>query len=97
MTSLLPLILVPAIFVTVASTLVSVGVGSWRGGAAFIVAAWLVVLAIWAQHWIVSSRPDYQGVPGEGLGLVFMGTIAIGIAVGTVAFGILATWWARKP
>jgi amino acid permease len=96
MTSLLPWILFPAVWLTIFSILVSGAFGSLRGGMAFILAAWLVVLAIWLQHWFVSSQPGYNAGPGGGLGVIFMSMITIGIALGTVSFGIIATWWTRK-
>ena len=40
-------ILVFATFVTIAAILISGGVGSLRGGAAFIAAVWLIVLAMY--------------------------------------------------
>jgi hypothetical protein len=48
------------------------------------------------QHWVVSSRPGYNSGPAGGLGLVLMGSITIGVALATIAFAVVATWWTRK-
>ena len=59
-------------------------------------AAWLILLAMWLQHWIVSARPGYNAGPGGGLGIIMMTMFALGVAIGTAAFGVLAAWWKNK-
>lgn len=85
-----------AAFIALASIAVSFALGSLRGGAAFIGAAWLILLAMWLQHWIVSARPGYNAGPGGGLGIIMMTMFALGVAIGTAAFGVLAAWWKNK-
>lgn len=40
------------------------------------------VLAIWIQHWIVSSRPDYNEGVGAALGIAFFYIVTLGFAAG---------------
>lgn len=87
---------VPALFVLVVAILVSAAFGSLRAGVAILVAAWIVVAAVWAQHWIVSARPAHNEGPGAWLGLILFTMVTLGVGIGTVAFAFVAAWWTKK-
>jgi len=46
-----------------------------------------LLAALWVQHWIVSSRPDYHEGAGGGIGLAIWTLITAGFAVGVAVRG----------
>lgn len=46
-----------------------------------------LLAALWVQHWIVSSRLDYNEGPGGGIGLAFWALVTTGFVSGVVVRG----------
>jgi hypothetical protein len=61
---------------------IAVGMPTWRWllGVTLVIGG--PVLAVSIQHWIVSSRPDYQEGVGGALGVAFFYVITLGFAAG---------------
>lgn len=46
-----------------------------------------LLAALWIQHWIVSSRPDYHEGAGGGIGLAFAAIVTVAFVTGTAVRG----------
>jgi hypothetical protein len=60
---------------------------TWRWWLAVTCVFGGLLAALWAQHWVISSRPDYHEGAGGGIGLAFWALVTTGFATGVVVRG----------
>jgi len=72
-------------------------IAPWRRWvSSFIALVWIVVVVIWSDHITTTSRPDYNEGPGGGLGVAFMAMATLGLAFGSVFYGIFRGWYIKR-
>lgn len=52
---------------------IPVFIPTWKGFWVSSAIIGLPLIALWGQHFHVTSQPDYNGSPGDGLGIVIVG------------------------
>jgi hypothetical protein len=60
---------------------------TWRWWLAVTCVFGGMLAALWIQHWIVSSRPDYHEGAGGGIGVAFWALVTTGFATGVAVRG----------
>lgn len=67
---------------------IAVAMPTWRWLLGLTLVIGGPMLALWVQHWILSSRPDYNEGPGGAIGIAFFLTIALGFSAGVAVRAI---------
>lgn len=70
------------LFTCVMLFLILLLIPSWKGFFVVFFVVSLLILVLWGQHFYVSSQLNYQGSPGDGLGMLVFFLLTTALLLG---------------